>query len=344
MFQDFIGFLVASGLSLGKVNIYVLLAFLEYLHSNALTAANISNYLAGIRAIFILHDLPTHMFKDQRIQMFVKSLQIDRPLTIKSTPVFSIDMLRDIVIQSQKFEFSHIFAALYLLAFYSFLHLSNIVPHSFMGFDISRHLARGDVIFGDTSAVIIIKWSKTNQLRNKVHYVTIPKVPQSLLCPFLALKTMLQKIPGSQNDPLFTIPGHGHYLPLTDSIVKKHLKRVLKALGWEHHKYIFHTFRRSGASWAHNHGVPIQAIKDQGTWSSDCVYRYIFSDTQFSSPPSPCLSTAPTILMDVWVSLSYINFLNNSFLFLLAKLSKKIGVSPLTALQCSQVYFKTFFR
>ena len=96
---------------------------------------------------------------------------------------------------------------------------------------------------------------------------------------------MLEKIPGAKNDPLFAIPRHGKYLPLTDTIVRKHLKRVLKALGWEHQKYTFHTFRRSGASWAHNHGVPIQAIKDQGMWSSDCVYRYISSDTHFSSSP-----------------------------------------------------------
>ena len=53
MFQDFMGFLVASGLSLGQVNTYILLAFLEYLHSNALTVTNISNYLAGIRVFFI---------------------------------------------------------------------------------------------------------------------------------------------------------------------------------------------------------------------------------------------------------------------------------------------------
>ena len=285
MFQDFMGFLVASGLSLGQVNIYILLAFLEYLHSNALTATNICNHLAGIRAFFILYGLPTDMFQDQRIQMFMKSLKINRPLMIKSTPVFSTDMLLHIVLQSQKFEFPHIFAALYLLAFYSFLRLSNIVPHSFMTFDISRHLARGDIIFGETSAVVILKWSKTNQLRNKVQYVTIPVIPHSLLCPVVALQTMMQKIPGSKNDPLFAVPRHGKYLPLTDSMVRKHLNRVVKALGWENQKYTFHIFRRSGASWAHNHGVPIQAIKDQGTWSSDCVYRYISSDTHFSSSP-----------------------------------------------------------
>ena len=68
-------------------------------------------------------------------------------------------MLQDIVIQTQKFEFPQVFTALYLLAFYSFLHLSNIVPHAFTGFDIPRHLARGDVIFGDSSAVLILEWS-----------------------------------------------------------------------------------------------------------------------------------------------------------------------------------------
>ena len=102
MFQDFIGFLVASRLSLGQVNVYVLLAFFEYLHSNAFTVTNISNYLGGIRAFFILYALPTHMFKDWRIQMFGKSLKINRPLLVKTSPVFLTDMLRDTVIHSQK--------------------------------------------------------------------------------------------------------------------------------------------------------------------------------------------------------------------------------------------------
>ena len=169
------------------------------------------------------------------------------------------------------------------------------------------------MIFGNSSALLILKWSKPNQLRNKVHYVTIPVIPQSLLCPVLALKKMLAAIPSSQNDPLFIILRRGRWLPQTDSIVRKHLKKVIKALGWEHQKYTFHTFTRSGASWSHN--VPIQAIKDQGTWSSDCVYRYISSDTQFSSSlPSTRFSTAPTVLMGVWMSPSSIKFLNNSFL------------------------------
>ena len=40
------------------------------------------------RAFFILYALPTDMFKDQKMQMFVKSLQINRSLILKTTPVF----------------------------------------------------------------------------------------------------------------------------------------------------------------------------------------------------------------------------------------------------------------
>ena len=61
---------------------------------------------------------------------------------------------------------------------------------------------------------------------------------------------MLDMVPGSQDDPLFTIWRQGHWLPLTDTIVRKHLKRIIRKLGWEDVQITFHTFRKSGASWA----------------------------------------------------------------------------------------------
>ena len=79
------------------------------------------------------------------------------------------------------------------------------------------------------------------------------------------------------NDPLFATHTHDSVLPLTDSMVRKHLKRVLALLGLQNDGYTFHTFRRSGASWAYNHGVPMEAIKYQGTWVSDTgvIYMHI---------------------------------------------------------------------
>ena len=259
-----------------------ILAFLEYLLDNSLSVANICNYLAGLRTMFIIHNLPTHHFRDEKIQILVKSVKINRPLLVKTNSIFAEQMLLDIIAATETLEFSEIFLSVYLLAFFSFFRLLNMVPHAKNGFDPSRHLARGDIIFSDNEAIVLVKWSKTIQSRDKVVRVVIPKLPGSKFFPVTALSNMLDYI--IYNDPLFAIFKANTWSPLTDSMVRKHLKRVLRLLQLHHHNFTFHTFRRSGASWAFQHGVPIEAIKQQGTWSSDCVWRYIQKTNPSTSP------------------------------------------------------------
>ena len=139
-------------------------------------------------------------------------------------------MLTQIDLTSQQLEHPLAFSAIYLLAFSSLLRLSNIIPYSTSTFDVSRHLARADVIFAHDSAIILVKWSKTNQLRDKVARISIPSLPGSPLCPVVALKALLQAVPGAQNDPLFSIPKYGKYIPLRYSMGGKHLKRVINIL------------------------------------------------------------------------------------------------------------------
>ena len=50
------------------------------------------------------------------------------------------DMIVNILEVTAKLETPQVFTSLYLLAFFSFLRLSNMVPHSFKNFDVSRHL------------------------------------------------------------------------------------------------------------------------------------------------------------------------------------------------------------
>ena len=70
-------------------------------------------------------------------------------------------------------------------------------------------------IWRNDSAIIRMKWSKTNQFRDKVARISIPGLPGSPLCPVTALRVLLQAVPGVQDDPLFTIFKQGTYLPLT---------------------------------------------------------------------------------------------------------------------------------
>ena len=80
-------FLMAAGLLPSQVDVHVLLAFMEYLCQNSFTPSNISNYLAGIRAYCVIYNICTISFRDEKIQMFIKSLKINRPLIIKNTSI-----------------------------------------------------------------------------------------------------------------------------------------------------------------------------------------------------------------------------------------------------------------
>ena len=163
MFADFLAFLVVTGLTSCQVNVDIILAFLEYLVDNSSSLANICNYLAALRTMFIIHNLPTHPFRDEKIQTFVKSVRINRSLVVKTNSIFTEKMLLDIIAATETLEFSEFFFSIYLLVFFSFLRLSNVVQHATNGLDPSRHLARGDIIFSDNEPIVLVKWSKTIQ-------------------------------------------------------------------------------------------------------------------------------------------------------------------------------------
>ena len=123
-------------------------------------------------------------------------------------------------------------------------------------------------------AVVIIKWSKTMQNRAKVATISLSYLGLSPLCPIKALVTMLTASGQDPNLPLFQVFRPAGQVPLTDSVARKHLSSVCHMLPLPK-VLTFHDFRHGGGgTWAFRHGVPIQDIQVQGTWSSSAVWRY----------------------------------------------------------------------
>ena len=67
---------MVAGLSLQQVDISVIVTFMEYLHSQNCKVASISNYMAALGAFL---ELSTAVFKDHKIQYFIKALKLNRP-------------------------------------------------------------------------------------------------------------------------------------------------------------------------------------------------------------------------------------------------------------------------
>ena len=110
-----------------------------------------------------------------------------------------------------------VYKAVFLTAFYCFLRLSNLAPHSRLSFDASRHITGGDVIFAKKFA----KWSKTNQNRNSAHVLYLPKLKDSNLCPHKALSAIFALYASQPHKPLFQIKTPSGWQSLIDSCIRK---------------------------------------------------------------------------------------------------------------------------
>ena len=273
---------MAAGLSHNQVNVSLILAFLEYLTENGLNPDNIANYIAAIRAMFITYSLSTRPLRHEKIQLFMKAIRLNKPFTPNIPTIITEDMLRSILTACEQFQNPLVFKALYSFAFFSFLRMSNLLPHTVATFDVTRQLCRGDIFFSATGVTVLLKWSKTLQDRREVRTIVLPDLGDSPLCPCSLLKTMLQVLPEDTNTPLFSINQKGRFVTLTDSVARKHLKALAALLKFPH--LTFHMFRKGGTTWAFQHGVSLQDIMAHGTWSSQAIWKYIKTVPSATSP------------------------------------------------------------
>ena len=272
IFRLYLAFMIFTGIDTSKVNIEHILAFFECLKWNGVKANQMQNYLAAIRSCYVRFSLNAHIFDTPQISMFIKAVQKTAVMQVRMPNLVDKVLLKEIVQNCRYTYMGDIFKTVYLLGFFGFLRLSNLVPHTASAFSHLKHLCKGDFFFNEKEAIILLKWTKTLQFHNQARLLRVPLL-QNELCP--AIKKCLKIVPGDSNAPIFQFKLHQNWQPLTDVRVRKHLKNVLQMAGKSPDFVTFHSFRRSGASMAFSHNVPLQEIQRHGTWTSDCVWRYV---------------------------------------------------------------------
>ena len=115
---------------LPHVNVKVMLSFLECLASNSCSASMIANHVSAIKASFIVYDLPFEVLDHPKVKYFLKSLRVNRPVTLTSHNVIKVSRLLDISLACDLLTLSQAYRAAFLLRFFTLLRLSNLVPHA----------------------------------------------------------------------------------------------------------------------------------------------------------------------------------------------------------------------
>ena len=164
---------------------------------------------------------------------------------------------------------------LFTVAFFSFLRKSNLTAPSPRRFDPTRHLCRDDIKFTSQGVVLRIKWSKTLQHKDRLLFVPLPLIPGSPLCPVTAILQFFSLVPAPASAPFFCVPRNGSLRPLTYTDFTSSIKSLISRIGLHPTEFSPHSFRRGGATFAFQAGVPERLIQRHGDWRSDAYRRYL---------------------------------------------------------------------
>ena len=160
-FKLFPQFLQFIGIDIKELSHVSVLAFLEFLQVNGLSHASIEAYMSSLRSQFRVLYLSIAPFSHHTVTLTLRSLALNVPMARKAKDIFDLPTLHAIIDICDRLPLGYIYKPLFLLSFFAFLRLSNLVPPSINEFSPIIHLCRADVIPQLGFATVILKWSKS---------------------------------------------------------------------------------------------------------------------------------------------------------------------------------------
>ena len=162
-------------------------------------------------------------------------------------------------------------------------------------FDPSKQLTKTDFRFFSWGTLVTIRWSKTIQFRERVVDIPLPCIPGSKLCPTTAIIHAFHFTNSTTaNGQAFNWVDYpsltAHFFTYNMFISK--LRDHLTTMGIDPQSYAGHSFRRGGASFAYQSGVPLELIKALGDWRSDTILIYLTMPLTIRLPSANMLGKA----------------------------------------------------
>lgn len=272
--------------------------YIAYL-SRRLSFSSVRQYLNVVRLLHLEAGRSNPLEGNWYISSILKGVRrVKGDHTSQKLPI-TLDILKKIfqTLNLRK-SLDRAFWAACLVGFFSFFRKSNLLVQSHVAFDPSRHLCATDVQFTPAGAILSVRWSKVIQFREKVLEIPLPKIVNSPFCPSTALLGLsLDNPPCPAPVPLFRygLPKASN-VPLTHKDFTDRLRSCLTLCGFEASMYSGHSFRRGGASYALECGLPVDLIKLQGDWNSNAYERYLNPSLELRKKVAATMGTAASTL------------------------------------------------
>ena len=274
MYLEFCGKLNINPAPISQIDLGRYIAFL----SHRLSFSSVRQYLNVVRLVHLDCGLKNPLEQNWYVSSILKGVRrIKGDVTHQKLPI-TLEILREIFVRlNLNTSFDRSFWTACLVAFFSFFRKSNLLVQSHILFNPSRHLCASDVKFTSEGAILTVRWSKVIQFKEKTLHIPLPRIQNSPFCPSTALLALALESPlGPTPVPLIRYSSHGaSNIPLTHKRFTTKLHSCLTEAGYKATSYSGHSFRRGGASWALQCGLPVELIKLQGDWNSNAYERYL---------------------------------------------------------------------
>lgn len=176
-------------------------------------------------------------------------------------------------------SFDSSFWAICLVAFFGMFRKSHLLPTTAAKFDCTKQLTKADFAIHHWGTLVTIRWSKTIQFRERIVEIPLPCIPNSKLCPTAAIIHAFTFTAGTSNanQQAFNWTNKSSSTPniFTYNMFVAKLRLHLKYININPKLYAGHSFRRGGASFAYQSGVPLELIKALGDWHSNTILIYL---------------------------------------------------------------------
>lgn len=247
--------------------------------SRSLKPPSIANYMSGVKLLHVLLGHEYGYADNIHLQLLVRGIKRLCPHTPRRAKPVVPSLLASIATIIDVGCSLHLATvAVALLLFHTLARLGSILPASLKSARIT-YLHGGDIRFTSYGMVVSLSHTKTIQFGERC--LRIPLVARDgATCPVAAYFKHIRHIGPHRrkaSTPAFIYRDcDGVIRWLTKSIFIKTFRDLAAEAGdSDPAAYSGHSFRRGGASWAFQAGVPGELIQVMGDWSSDAYRRYL---------------------------------------------------------------------
>lgn len=275
----YIKFMLAYNLNYLCPEIADLTMYYQFLANTFKSPATVKNHASGAKAWVQLHRGDVSNFSAQELGMMSKSiLEGSHHIPDPAAPLTPSD-IRAICTYIDERQNPHpAYKAAILLAFATFLRVSNVLAPALSSWGGSHTLLAQDVKVTNHGLMVIIRSTKTRR-HGSPHILEVFPVKDSKVCPVLAWKIYYQTVGPCPLGPAFMLDD---YTPLTPGPVVKLMKLALmQHTDTPPDRISFHSLRRGGAQTAAKNGATQEQIMNHGTWKSVAgVQAYMDKNTR----------------------------------------------------------------